>query len=134
MLVEAGIICFLLYWIANEYVYSSFFRAYVDQVILGYSPVFGLALGLGGSMVCIFLIRNLRIARRRLETVAVPKIRVAVDKIGSSIPAPGAGSLPKVVTEQVALQSQAPVPASPAEAVVPGSELSGKIETKKESS
>ncbi|HYY92395.1 MAG TPA: hypothetical protein VE955_10440 [Candidatus Dormibacteraeota bacterium] len=85
-------------------------------------------------MVCIFLIRNLRIARRRLETVAVPKIRVAVDKIGSSIPAPGAGSLPKVVTEQVALQSQAPVPASPAEAVVPGSELSGKIETKKESS
>lgn len=132
MLVEAGIICFLSYWIGNEYVYSSLFRAYADQAILGYSPVFGLALGLGGSMIGIFLIRSFRMARHKLETVATPKILVAVDKIVSSMPAPGPSSLPKVVTEQVASQSQAQVASSPAGQSVPGSEPSGKIEAKKE--
>ena len=134
MLVEAGIICFLSYWITSEYVYSSLFRAYADQVILVYSPVFGLALGLTGSVAAIFLVRNLRIARHKLETVAAPKIRVAVDKIVSNMPTSGVSSPLKVGTEQATLESHGQDSSSPVPATASLPETSGKVESKKESS
>ncbi|MBO0888647.1 hypothetical protein J2P12_06065 [Candidatus Bathyarchaeota archaeon] len=134
MLVEAGIICFLLYWIANEYVYSSWFRAYANEVTFAYSQVFGLALGLAGSVVTIFLFRNLRIARHKLETIAAPKILGAVDKIVSNIQTPGASSPPTVAKEQVAPQPQVQVSLPPAAPTVPMPNSTEKVESKKESS
>ena len=132
ILVEAGTICFLSYWIANEYVYSSLFRLYANEVILGYSQVFGLALGLAGSVVTIFLFRNIRIARHKLETVAAPKIMGTVDKIVSNIQTPGVSSPSTVAKEQAAPQSQAQVSLPPAAPTVPTPESTEKVESKKQ--
>ena len=90
MLVEAGIIGFLSYWVASEYTYNAFFRSYADQIVFNhittYSAVLGLGIGLSGSAVAAMLYRNLQNAKRRLETVVAPKIRGAVDKIIPSLP------------------------------------------------
>jgi hypothetical protein len=133
MLVEAGIICFLSYWIANEYVYNSLFRAYANEVTFAYSQAFGLALGLVGSVVTIFLFRNLRIARHKLETVAAPKILGAVDKIVSNIQNPGGSSPPIVAKEQAAPQSPVQVSSPSAAPTVPTPDSMERVESKKES-
>ena len=90
MLVEAGIIGFLTYWIMNEYVYNAYFHTYIDQILLGHVTTFtaalGLGIGLAGSAVAATFYRNLQSAKNRLETLAAPKIRGAVDKILSSLP------------------------------------------------
>ena len=90
MLVEAGIIGFLVYWLLNEYVYNAYFHSFVDQSLLGhlttYTPILGLGIGLAGSLIAATVYRNLRAAKRRLETIAMPKIRGAVDKILSGLP------------------------------------------------
>src|SRR5438552_5787037 len=90
MLVEAGIIGFLTYWIASEYVFNAYFHDYVD-LLLGtrgttFTAAIGLGIGLAGSAIAATLYRNLQHARSRLETIAAPKIRGAIEKILSSLP------------------------------------------------
>ena len=98
MLVEAGIIGFLSYWVASEYSYNSFLRTYVDQILLShvttYSAVLGLGIGLAGTASAAILYRNLQHAKRRLEHLVVPKIRGAVDKLVPVIP--GAATSPQL--------------------------------------
>lgn len=90
MLVEAGIIGFLSYWMANEYYYNAYFRTYLGLQwvanALAYSSILGIAIGLTGTAIAATLYRNLRNAKRRLQTVTTPKIRGAVDKLLSSLP------------------------------------------------
>ena len=90
MLVEAGVIGFLAYWIGSEYVFNAYFHDYVDQLIGTHGTTFtaaiGLGIGLAGSAVAATLYRNLQHAKSRLETIGAPKIRGAVEKILSSLP------------------------------------------------
>ena len=90
MLIEAGIVGFLAYWVLSEYAYNAFFRTYIDQALLShvttYTIAIGLGIGLAGSAVTATLYANLRRTKRRLEAVAGPRIRGAVDKILSSLP------------------------------------------------
>lgn len=90
MVVEAGIIGFLAYWIVNEYVFNAYFHDYVDQLfgthVTTLTAALGLGIGLAGSAIAATLYRNLQHAKYRLETIAAPKIRGAVEKILSSLP------------------------------------------------
>jgi len=90
MLVEASIIGFLGYWIASEYVFNAYFHDYVDQLLGTHGTTFtaalGLGIGLAGSAIAATLYRNLQHAKSRLETIAAPKIRGAVERILSSLP------------------------------------------------
>ncbi len=90
MMVEAGIIGVLSYWVLSEYTYNAYFRVYADQVLLShvttYSAVLGLGIGLAGSAVAAMLYKNLQHAKNRLETVVAPKIRGAIDKVMSNVP------------------------------------------------
>jgi hypothetical protein len=90
MLVEAGIIGFLSYWVMSEYTYNAYFRGYADQILLShattYTAILGIGIGLAGSAVAATLYRNLQHAKLRLETVAAPRIRGAVEKMLSSLP------------------------------------------------
>ena len=90
MLVEAGVIGFLAYWIGSEYVFNAYFHDYVDQLIGTHGTTFtaalGLGIGLAGSAVAATLYRNLQHAKSRLEGIGAPKIRGAVEKILSSLP------------------------------------------------
>ena len=123
MLVEAGIIGFLSYWVLSEYTYNAFFRSYVDQIlfnhITAYSAVLGLGIGLAGSATAAMLYRNLQNAKRRLETVVAPKIRGAVDKILPSLPSIDAIGKQVVPTEQVASNPENQPPTSTVTAIVP---------------
>src|SRR3989442_13393141 len=91
MLVEASIIGFLGYWIASEYVFNAYFHDYVVQLLGTHGTTFtaalGLSIGLAGSAIAATLYRNLQHAKIRLKTIATPKIRGAVEKILSSLPA-----------------------------------------------
>jgi hypothetical protein len=91
MLVEAGVIGFLSFWLLNEYFYNAYFRTYLGlewvSHAAGYSSIISVGIGLAGSAVAVTLYRNLRSAKRRLETVATPRIKGAVDKLLSSLPA-----------------------------------------------
>lgn len=90
MIVEAGVIGFLAYWIVSEYFFNAYFHDYVDQLIGTHGTTFtaalGLGIGLAGSAVAATLYRNLQRAKSRLETIGSPKIRGAVEKILSSLP------------------------------------------------
>src|SRR6266478_7473079 len=90
MLVEACIIGFLGYWIASEYVFNAYFHDYVDQLLGTHGTTFtaalGLGIGLAGSAVAATLYRNLQHAKSRLETIATPKIRGAVEMILACLP------------------------------------------------
>jgi hypothetical protein len=90
MLLEAGVIGFLSFWLLNEYFYNAYFRTYLGlewvRNATAYSSIIGIGIGLAGSAVAATLYRNLRSAKRRLETVATPRIKVAVDKLLSSLP------------------------------------------------
>ena len=90
MLVEAGIVGFLTYWIISEYVFNAYFHNYVTQLlgthITAFTAALGLGIGLAGSAIAATLYRNLQHAKHRLETMAAPKIRGAVEKILSSLP------------------------------------------------
>ena len=123
MLVEAGIIGFLSYWVLSEYAYNAFFRSYADQILFNhittYSAVLGLGIGLSGSAVAAMLYRNLQQAKRRLETVMVPKIRGAVDKILPSMPIVDTIAKQAVPPEPVVSNSQNQSPMSPVTAIVP---------------
>jgi hypothetical protein len=90
MLFEAGVIGFLSFWIVNEYVFNAYFHDYVDQLLgthgTTYTAALGLGIGLAGSAIAATLYRNLQHAKSRLETIAAPKIRGAVEKILSNLP------------------------------------------------
>src|SRR5438445_5933339 len=79
------------FWIASEYVFNAYFHDNVDQLLGTHGTTFtaalGLGIGLAGSAIAATLYRNLQHAKSRLETIATPKIRGAVEKILSSLPA-----------------------------------------------
>ena len=125
MLIEAAVVAFLAYWIFSEYVFNAYFHDYVDQLLGTHGTTFtaaiGLGIGLAGSAIAATLYRNLQHARSRLETIAAPKIRGAVEKILSSLPAVEESQRASVarVTEPSAMtlsslsQGTAPVTALP---------------------
>ena len=90
MLVEAGIICFLSFWITNEYAYNAYFRSYIDQILIQhittYTAAFGLGIGLAGTAVAAMLYKNLQRAKTHLENVTAPRIRGAVEKVLAGLP------------------------------------------------
>ena len=90
MLVEAGVISFLSFWVTNEYFYNAYFRSYIDQILIQhittYTAAFGLGIGLAGTAVAAMFYKNLQRAKIHLENVTVPRIRGAVEKALSGIP------------------------------------------------
>src|SRR5439155_8020525 len=90
MVVEAAVVAFLAYWIFSEYMFNAYFHDYVDQLLgthgTTFTAVIGLGIGLAGSAIAATLYRNLQHAKSRLETIAAPKIRGAVEKILSNLP------------------------------------------------
>jgi hypothetical protein len=133
MLVEAGMIGFLSYWIMSEYVFNAYFHGYVDQVLLShgttYTAALGLGIGLAGSAVAATLYKNLQNAKRRLETAAAPRIRGAVEKMLSNLP--GAEVHPTTSSVEPNLPLPQPSESPPVTAIVPVPE---PIEPKKGSS
>ncbi len=89
MIIEAIVIAFFSFWLANEYVYNVFFRVYVNSIFVEhfttYTIALGLGIGLAGTAAAATLYKNLREAKVRLESV-VPKIRGSVEKMLASIP------------------------------------------------
>jgi hypothetical protein len=106
MVAEAGFIGFLSYWVISEYLFNAYFHDYVNQLfgthVTTFTAALGLGIGLAGSAIAATLYRNLQHAKNRLETVAAPKIRGAVEKVLSSFP----------IVEEHQLASLAKVPAS----------------------
>lgn len=121
MLVEAGIIGFLSYWVLSEYVYNAFFRSYADQILTNhvttYSAVLGLGIGLAGSATAAVLYKNLQSAKRRLETVVTPKFRGAVNKLKPTIPSAEASPTTGLAVESSASANSTQV--SQVTAIVP---------------
>ncbi len=89
MIIEAIVIAFFSFWLANEYVYNVYFRIYVNSVFVEhfttYTIALGLGIGLAGTAAAATLYRNLREAKVKLESVA-PKIRGSVEKMLASVP------------------------------------------------
>ena len=110
MLVEAGIIGFLAYWIGNEYLYNAYFHDYISGALVShlttYTAIIGLALGLAGSLSAAMIFNNLMKAKERLGATAAPRIRNTVDKILASIPSLDEPSSPNLAREIV--ESEAP--------------------------
>lgn len=88
MIIEAIIIAFFSFWLANEYVYNVYFRIYVNgafvQNLTTYTIALGLGIGLAGTAVAAALYKNLREAKVKLESVA-PRIRGSVEKMLGSV-------------------------------------------------
>jgi hypothetical protein len=89
MIIEAIVIAFFSFWLANEYVYNAFFQVYVNSIFVEhfttYTIALGLGIGLAGTAAAATLYKNLREAKVRLESVA-PKIRGSVEKMLASVP------------------------------------------------
>ncbi len=125
MVLEAAVVAFLAYWIFSEYVFNAYFHDYVDQLLGTHGTTFtaalGLGIGLAGSAIAATLYRNLQHAKSRLETIATPKIRGAVEKILSSLPAVEESqrasvarvTVPSAMTLSSSSPGAAPVPALP---------------------
>jgi len=117
MLVEAGIIGFLGYWIGNEYEYNAYFRTYLDQMVLShittYTAALGLGIGLAGSAIAAVLYRNLRHARSILENVGAPKFRGAMSQVLAGLPSIDESSSSPLVREDFIHETiETPVPAT----------------------
>lgn len=104
MVIEALVIAFFSFWLANEYVYNVYFRIYIDNVFVqhltSYTIAIGLGIGLAGTAVAATLYKTMREAKVKLESVA-PKIRGSVEKILTSVPtidAKGPSAPPSSVT------------------------------------
>ena len=135
MIVEAIVIAFFSFWLANEYVYNVYFRIYVNSVnsvfiehFTTYTIALGLGIGLAGTAAAATLYKKLREARLKLEFVA-PKIRGSLEQMLASLPSmePQAVtppiSNPLVVTTQPALEATTTVnPISPASPLQPAEE------------
>lgn len=129
MIVEAGIIGFLSYWMISEYIFNAYFHDYVSQLlgtnITTLTAALGLGIGLAGSAIAATLYRNLQHAKYRLETIAAPKIRGAVEKILSSLPA--LEEYQRVSVANVPVRTPtAPLSSSPETAPVPFSSESDR--------
>jgi len=129
MIIEAIVIAFFSFWLANEYVYNVYFRIYVNSVnsvfiehFTTYTIALGLGIGLAGTAAAATLYKKLREARLKLEFVA-PKIRGSLEQMLASLPSmepqaviPPISNAP-VVTTQPALEATTTVntisPASP---------------------
>jgi len=89
MIIEAIVIAFFSFWLANEYVYNVFFRIYVNSIFVEhfttYTIALGLGIGLAGTAAAATLYKNLRDAKLKLESAA-PKIRGSVEKVLASVP------------------------------------------------
>ncbi len=89
MIIEAIVIAFFSFWLANEYVYNVFFRIYVNSIFVEhfttYTIALGLGIGLAGTAAAATLYKNLREAKLKLESVA-PKIRGSVEKMLAGVP------------------------------------------------
>ncbi|TMI22757.1 hypothetical protein E6H31_01085 [Candidatus Bathyarchaeota archaeon] len=89
MIIEAIVIAFFSFWLANEYVYNVFFRIYVNSIFVEhfttYTIALGLGIGLAGAAAAATLYKNLREAKVRLGSVA-PKIRGSVEKMLATVP------------------------------------------------
>ncbi len=89
MIIEAIVIAFFSFWLANEYVYNVYFQIYVNSVFIEhfttYTIALGLGIGLAGTAAAATLYKNLREAKVKLESVA-PKIRGSVEKMLASVP------------------------------------------------
>ncbi len=125
MIIEAIVIAFFSFWLANEYVYNVYFRIYVNGAFIEhfttYTIAIGLGIGLAGTAAAATLYRNLREAKVKLESVA-PKIRGSVEKILGSVPSmepqatiPPVSSAPVATTQpaQEATATVSPIPSVP---------------------
>jgi len=135
MIIEAIVIAFFSFWLANEYVYNVYFRIYVNSVnsvfiehFTTYTIALGLGIGLAGTAAAATLYKKLREARLKLEFVA-PKIRGSLEQMLASLPSmepqaviPPISNVP-VVTTQPALEATTTVnPISPASPLQPAEE------------
>ena len=89
MIIEAMVIAFFSFWLANEYVYNVYFRIYVNSVFVEhfttYTIALGLGIGLAGTAAAATLYKKLREAKLKLEFVA-PKIRGSLEQLLASLP------------------------------------------------
>ncbi|OLB45113.1 MAG: hypothetical protein AUG17_07215 [Crenarchaeota archaeon 13_1_20CM_2_53_14] len=135
MLVEAGIIAFLGYWLMSEYVYDVSFHSYVDQALLShvtwYTAILGLGIGMGCSAAAVACYKILRNARHGLETTHAPRFRGRFGKLSTGLPVSGARSSSSVAIEPKASDAPAPSTSSTLTAIVPVPE---KSESKKDAS
>ena len=135
MIIEAIVIAFFSFWLANEYVYNVYFRIYVNSVnsvfiehFTTYTIALGIGIGLAGTAAAATLYKKLREARLKLEFVA-PKIRGSLEQMLASLPSmePQAVIPPisnaHVVTTQPALEATTTV-----NPISPGSPLQPKEE------
>jgi hypothetical protein len=82
MIIEAIVIAFFSFWLANEYSYVN--SVFVEHFTT-YTIALGLGIGLAGTAAAATLYKNLREAKVKLESVA-PKIRGSVEKMLASVP------------------------------------------------
>src|SRR5438876_12193407 len=89
MIIEAIVIAFFSFWLANEYVYNVYFRIYVSSVFIEhfttYTIALGLGIGLASTAAAATLYKKLREAKLKLEFVA-PKIRGSLEQMLASLP------------------------------------------------
>ena len=119
MIIEAIVVAFFSFWLANEYVYNTFFRVYVNSVFVEhfttYTIALGLGIGLAGTAAAAALYKNLREAKVKLESVT-PRIRGSIEKMLAGVPGlDGKSAIPSIVPVPV---SQ-PAPESPGNTFLP---------------
>jgi len=124
MIIEAIVIAFFSFWLANEYVYNVYFRIYVNSVFIehftNYTIALGLGIGLAGTAAAATLYKKLREAKLKLEFVA-PKIRGSLEQILASLPSmepqaviPPISNAPVVTTQPAHEATTTISPISPA--------------------
>src|SRR2546427_437601 len=115
MLIEAIVIAFFSFWLANEFAYNVYFRIYVNSIFVEhfttYTIALGLGIGLAGTAVAATLYKNLRDAKVKLEAV-VPRIRGSMGRTMSNVPSIGeVAMIPPVLKDS--LPSNPPAMATP---------------------
>jgi len=124
MIIEAIVIAFFSFWLANEYVYNVYFRIYVNSVFIEhfttYTIAIGLGIGLAGTAAAATLYKSLRDAKVKLESVA-PKIRGSLEQMLASLPSmepqsviPSISNAPVVTTQPAPEATTIVSPISPA--------------------
>jgi len=135
MLVEAGIIAFLGYWLMSEYVYDVSFHSYVDQALLShvtwYTAILGLGIWMACSVAAVVCYKILRSTKHGLETTHVPRFRGRFGKLSTGLPIDGSRTPSIVTIEPKASEAPPPSTSSTVTAIVPVPE---KSETKKDAS
>jgi hypothetical protein len=133
MIIEAIVIAFFSFWLANEYVYNVFFRIDVNSIFVEhfttYTIALGLGIGLAGTAAAATLYKNLRDAKVRLESVA-PRIRGSVEKMLASLPTLEAQNVVPQISS-VPVSQPAPGAATTSGALVPSVSTPPPTEEKK---